>query len=510
MALTSPLHTLFVRSIRSGQLPSQWKLHFVTPVFKSGNKSDVSNYRPISLLCIASKILEKLIFNRIMFFIYPLISSDQYGFLKGRSSVHKLLSSISLIVDSLDNNQSLDAIFLDIRKAFDSVSHQGLISKLQSFGFVGESLAWFKGYLNSRLHCVRLDGQVSGALPVRSGVPQGSILGPVLFLLYVNDLFSQASYSRLIMFADDSQCLMRIRTPQDSLSLQSDLNSMELWCADWSMSFNAKKCALLRFGPETSPPVYTILNDPIPLCTSQKDLGVLITNNLSWSPHITTVLAKAYRSLNLIKRTLPPNCCNISLKRVLYLTLVRCHLVYCSPIWRPHLVQDSKRLESLQRRATRYLVSRDLDYRSRLITLSLLPISLWLEVQDVLLLVRLMTDPPSNFHLEDHITYVSSSTRASAHNRIKRTHPLIPRLNTTRNFFFNRIVRIWNSLPPINTQRPFPAIKKHIISIFWKYFTSYFSVDNTCTWFIACPCSNCLCLPTPTLSLSIHSSSSQA
>ena len=137
------------------------------------------------------------------------------------------------------------------------------------------------------------------------------------------------------------------------------------------------------------------------------------------APRITAILARAYRSLNLIKRTLPSNCCNISLKRVLYLTLVRCHLVYCSPIWRPHLLQDSKRLESLQRRATRYLVCRDLDYKSRLISLSLLPISLWLEVQDVLLLIRLMTDPPSNFRLEDYITFVSSSTRASTLTRLK-------------------------------------------------------------------------------------------
>ena len=267
-----------------------------------------------------------------------------------------------------------------------------------------------------------------------------------------------------------------------------------------------RKCALLRFGPETSPPVYTILNDPIPLCTSQKDLGVLITNNLSWSPHITAVLTKAYRSLNLIKRTLPPNCCNTSLKRVLYLTLVRCHLVYCSPIWRPHLLQDIKRLESLQRRATRYLVCRDLNYKSRLISLSLLPVSLWLEVQDVLLLVRLMIDPPSNFCLEDYVTFVSSSTRASTHRKIKRSHPLIPRLNVTRNFYFNRIVRIWYSLPPIDTSLTFMSIKRHVISIFWQYFKSSYSVDNTCTWFIACPCSICHCLPTSSLRLPLHSS----
>ena len=405
--LTEPLHKLFVMSIRSGQLPDQWKLHLIVPVFKSGNKADVKNYCPISLLCTVSKVLEKIVYSKIIDFVYPQISTYQYGFLKGKSSVLKLLLSISHIVDSIDAKHSMDAIFLDVRKAFDSVCHLVLLSKLKSIGFAGEVLSWFKGYLDNRHHCVRLEGHISSKLPVKSGVPQGSILGPILFLLYVNDIFPCASHSHLSMFADDTECLKELTSTQDSTSdlLQKDLNQLVEWCNVSLLRFNASKCVLLRFGPVISSPIYTVHGDFIPLHTSHKNLGVLFMSDLSWSSHIASILVKAYRFLSLIKRVVPYSS-NINLKRSLYLTLVRCHLSYCSPVWRPHLLQDSRKLESLQCRATKFITSYDMDYKSRLIATKLLPVSLWLETQDVLFLIKLMIDPPSGFCLDEYLVHV--------------------------------------------------------------------------------------------------------
>ena len=231
-----------------------------------------------------------------------------------------------------------------------------LLSKLQSYGFTGDLLAWFKSYLNNRLHCVRLEGHVSSKLLVKSSVPQGSILGPILFILYINDLFPCFLHSHFTIFADDSECLKELTSPQDGILLHLDLDLMVKWCNHSHLMFNVSKCALLRFGSEISPPHYTVYGELIPFCMSHKNLGALITNDLSWSPHISSILAKAYRALSLIKRVVPSSS-SVTLKRSLYLILVRCHLVYCSPAWRSHLLSDSRRLESVQSRATQFVFS---------------------------------------------------------------------------------------------------------------------------------------------------------
>ena len=175
-------------------------------------------------------------------------------------------------------------------------------------------------------------------------------------------------------------------------------------------------------------------------------------------------------------------------------------------MWRPHLLQDIRKIESLQRRATKYITSCHLDYKSRLEATKLLPVSLWLEAQDVLLLIKLMIDPPSGFRLEEYIIFTSSSTRASSLNKIKSSRLLIPRLKVTRHFFFNRVIRIWNSLPYIDIQLPYPSIKRHILDIFWQYFLQAYSIDNPCSWCIVCPCANCSNLPNPSLNLTTPAS----
>ena len=163
-------------------------------------------------------------------------------------------------------------------------------------------------------------------------------------------------------------------------------------------------------------------------------------------------------------------------------------------------------IQGLTRTSTKYITSYHFDYKSRLKATNLLPMSLWLEAQDVMLLIKLMLDPPSGFRLEEYITYMSSSTRASSLNKIKSSRLLTPRLNITRHFFFNRVIRIWNSLPYIDIQLPYSSIKRHILSIFWKYFLQSYSIDNPCSWCIACPCANCSKLPNPPLILATLSS----
>ena len=160
---------------------------------------------------------------------------------------------------------------------------------------------------------------------------------------------------------DDTQCVRDTSSISSCISLQSDLNSLLTWSQDSNMSFNHLKSIHMKFGSSSTNFTYSLNNCSIQTKSSHSDVGILLTNTLSWSPHISNILSKAYRSLGLIRRTVP-YCSTISLKRSLYLTLVRCHLAYCPQIWRPHLVQDSRAIEHLQRRATKYIIAADMDY----------------------------------------------------------------------------------------------------------------------------------------------------
>ena len=440
-----------------------------------------------------------MIFDKISEQVNSTISANQYRFIPGRCSVHKLLTFLSIVTESLDRKITTDVVYLDISKAFDSVSHHHLLHKLHIVGITGKIWYWIKSYLLGWYHYVSLDGQSSEYLPVKSGVPQGSILGPLLFLVYVNDIFPFLNYSSLFMFADNSPCLKLIRTLQDSQLLQANLDEIDNWCTTWYMRLKPSKCAFMRFGADVDTPPYTVCQTTIPQCTERRDLGILINSSLSWTSHISSILAKAYKSLYLIRRVVPYNS-DINFKRSLYLALVRSHLTHCSSIWWPHLLGDSRRLERIQRRCTKYLVSSGLDYKSRLIVSRLLPLTMWLEVQDLLLLVKLMKDPPDNFHLRDYIVAISSSTRASSKNHLKRSHSHMPRLNYTKFFYFNRVIKLWNSLPNIDLTHSYASIKSQILLMFWNYFLRHFDLNDPCTWCIVCYCPRCSGLPAISLS----------
>ena len=220
LPLYQPLYHLFSLSLYQHYVPHEWCKHLIKSIFKSGNKNDAKNYRPISLLCIVSKVLEKIIYNGVIDFVRSSVSTVQFGFLKGRSTLQQLL----IFVNSLINNPTQsDVVYLDFRKAFDSVAHNELLFKLWNFGITGSLWEWFRAYLSDRTQCVAVGQSVSSTLPVISGVPQGSILGPLLFLIFINDLPDFISSSLVFLFADDAKCLMPISSMADCLSLQSDI-----------------------------------------------------------------------------------------------------------------------------------------------------------------------------------------------------------------------------------------------------------------------------------------------
>ena len=201
--LTLPFTHLFNTCFCS--IPDEWKVYKIIPIPKGSNPADVQNYRPISLLCIMSKILESIIYNKIIDFVCPFISAHQFGFLSKRSCINQLLSSFSYIVNSVDSKTSCDIVFRDFIKAFDPIPHSELLFKLWSYGITGPLWSWFQAYLANRSHFVFVDGCSSSSLPVRSGVPQGSVLGPLLFLLCVNDIPHVTKHCNPYLFTDDTK-----------------------------------------------------------------------------------------------------------------------------------------------------------------------------------------------------------------------------------------------------------------------------------------------------------------
>ena len=274
-----------------GKVPQEWKEANVTPIHKE-DIHDVRNYRPLSLLSLVSKLLERVIHIHVSEFVHSSPNEQQHGSRKRRSCTTQLLGIFHDVGKALDSGKKADLIYLDFSKAFDSVSHKKHIYKLKLHGISGSLLNWFTDYLNERRQRVVANGVASPYLKATSGVPQGSILGPLLFPIYSNDLPDAANHSVVPMFADDSKCYRN--------QLQADLNSLHEWSYTWELDFNPKKCAAMRFsrkkGPDQSQNYY-LNNQLIKFTTSQGDLGILVSNNLKWSLHINNLVSKSNKML---------------------------------------------------------------------------------------------------------------------------------------------------------------------------------------------------------------------
>ena len=491
-ALFEPIHHLFEQCLLQSYIPSEWRSHHITPIPKSKDKSLITNYRPISLLSCISKVFKRVIFDKISDFIYKnYISHHQFGFIRNRSTLQQLLLYQDFLCSSFDNHQQVDAIYLDIQKAFDSVPHRNILIKLWAAGITGSLWKFFKCYLSNRKQCVIVDNQASQWLPVTSGVPQGSILGPLLFIIYINDLPSILNSSLPFLFADDTKCCKVITSVNDVLALQSDLDCLSEWSRQNKLFFNISKSCLLRFCGSTKNVItadYSVNEVNVVPVTHCKDLGVIFSTDLSWSEHYQSIAAKAYQILGLIKRTFSSSS-PTNTKKILFLTLVRSRITYCSQVWRPFQVKDICFLEKIQRRGTKYILNDfNSDYKTRLISLHLLSLMYTYELLDIIFLVRNLKFPDPSFPVKDYIQFSSSSTRVSSYSKLIH---LSSRTNKSHHSFFKRVTRLWNALPPIDLTQSVNTIKQQLKEFLWSHFINNFDPDSPCTYHFHCPCNRC-------------------
>jgi hypothetical protein len=352
LSLITPLKHIFTLSLTTGHVPSDLKIAKITPIFKSGDCLDLNNYRPISLLSIFSKILEKIVCNRLTDHLetHSLLSNRQFGFRKNHSTTHPMTLLLNNLTNSLNSKKHSIVIFCDLKKAFDTCNHSILLSKLSSIGVRGTELQWFKSYLTDRQQFVTIDDTDSILLTILNGVPQGSILGPLLFLIYINDL-PNCSNLLSFLFADDTA----LTASSDNLDeLYTFANSeFQKLCTYFrlnKLSLHPDKTKYLHISHSATPPNHSIFinnnnhnehdqtkihklsrvltDDNVPAI---KYLGVYFDPQLNFKYHISQIskkLSNAIYSLKRAKNLLPP-----STLKTLYFSLFHCHLVYAIEIW---------------------------------------------------------------------------------------------------------------------------------------------------------------------------------
>ena len=329
-------------------------------------------------------------------------------------------------------------------------------------------------------------------MPVKSGVPQGSILGPLLFLLFINDLPTTVKHSNILSFADDTKCYKVIRNILDTTLLQSDLESVFKWSTENQLFFNINKCTVLPFKSKSSSDAncYSIDNNIVSSKSSHRDLGIIFSTNLSWSAHYESIISKAYRSFGLLRRVFS-NIHSIKAKKDLqvYISIVRSNLLYCSPLWRPYLIKD---IERIQRRASKYILGDyTSDYKTRLIKLNLLPLMYIYELLDILFFIKSYKSPINSFNIFQYVTFNNSFTRS----RDKKLIHIASNNLVNSNSYFCRISRLWNALPVIDITSSLTAIKSKLLSFLWNHFLLNFSSNSNCSLHFLCPCNKCSLSP---------------
>jgi ribonucleases P/MRP protein subunit RPP40 len=441
--IAGPLAKLYNTSLDSGIVPGDWKDAGVTPLFKKGKKSDAQNYRPVSMTSLICKIMESILKDAIMSHLdkLSLIRDSQHGFTRGRSCLTNLLEFLEKITLELDEGKPVDLIYLDFAKAFDKVPYERLFRKLMAHGIGGEILKWIQGWLTGRRQKVSINKTYSNWRDVLSGVPQGSVLGPLLFLIYVNDLDVDV-FSKLLKFADDTKLGRGISSENDVKILREDLTKIFQWSIDWQMTFNTEKCTVIHMGKNNKEAEYKMGGNVLKKSKKERDLGVIIDYTGKPSEQCVMAVKKANSVLGMIKRNITFKSKEVIVR--LYKSLVRPRLEHCVQAWSPHLRKDIDMLERVQRRATKLIEGyRDICYEDRLRKTGLISLEKRRVRGDLIQTFKIM----KRFDKVDYRDFFEISNVGKTRGHSLKLTKKRSNGDTRKHFFSQRVINSWNGLP---------------------------------------------------------------
>ena len=477
--LSKPLAIIFNLTLVQKKLPSIWKTGNISAIFKKGDKALPQNYRPVQLTCIICKIIETLITEAILLHLIlnNLEDLHQHGFTKGKSTATNLIQALNIWSEALSHGIPVDVIYLDYEKAFDKVPHQRLIRELYRQGIRGAVLAWITDFLHDRKQRVRVNDEYSDFNTVLSGVPQGSVLGPTLFLIYVSQISSLLK-NFTSLFADDTKLHSYLMehppsaTDHDdeihtAMSLQHDLNLITEWSENYQMSFNLQKCHVLHLGPKNPKSAYFMYKSinrkqtkngmsyelkfyTLETVKEEKDLGIMVDDELKFSKHIDIKLNKANKLLGLIRHTFKHLTDEVF--TCLFKTLVRPQVEYATQVWSPHLKGDRDKIERLQRRATKLLPQlREKTYEERLRCLKIPTLEFRRLRADLIFLYKhthklIKLDTDTHCLKCKHNTNMLQPSLAATYRGNSRKYQVKHHTGVRDRFFTTRVIPAWNQL----------------------------------------------------------------
>lgn len=477
--ISKPLEKIYTESLKQGRLPSAWKEASVTAIYKSkGNKHLATNYRPVSLTSIVCKIMEKFIRDSALRFLQSndILTERQYGFIKGSSTTLQLLTVMDKWTETLERGSMVDVVYFDFQKAFDTVPHRRLIELLYHYQLDATVVSWIGDFLSGRKQHVHVKGVKSSVFDVTSGVPQGSVLGPLLFLIYINSMVGKVENEGLYLFADDLKVFQETAVEKESELLQQNIDRIYDWTQYSLLKLHPKKCKAMRITSGTKKVLnthYSIADRQIDHVSKIDDLGITLNDRLSFEEHINKKVNKANSLAGMIRRSFVH--LDGGMFKSLFVSIVRPHLEYGATLWNPIQKNLINMIENVQRRASKRLPGMaNLSYTERLKLLDLPTLEYRRYRGDMIELYKLF-----NNHYDDS---TSESLRRSLKNeplrQSVRNHQFniykVPCQKTVRRSYFKcRTTDQWNNLPHYIVEAPSINSFKNRLDKFWKR-------DDTC------------------------------